>query len=134
MTKVALLTALANEVVVGDNSGWTIKFDYQVWAAGKEFHIGDKLVFKYPVGAHNVHKVNAANFQDCVAPLEAIPLANIAMSEVGGQKLVITVLPEVGSPAPSPQALAPTSSTKGIASPGAHMLAAVALVTMTVIT
>ncbi|KAF6144438.1 hypothetical protein GIB67_024665, partial [Kingdonia uniflora] len=54
--------------------------------------------------------------------------------EVGDHKLVITVLPEVTSPAPSPQSLTPTSSTKGITSPEAHMFAAVALVTMTFIT
>ncbi|KAF6164963.1 hypothetical protein GIB67_005332 [Kingdonia uniflora] len=144
---------LAKEVEVEEDSGWTIKFDYQVWTAGKEFHIGDKLVFRYPVGAHNVHKMNATGFQDCVAPLDIIPLvtSNDAITfatlgkkwyicgvgkhcEVGGQKVVITILLEVVSPVPSPQALAPTSSTKGIVSLGAHMLAAVAPVTMTFIT
>ena len=34
---------LATEFVVGDHKGWTINFDYQAWAEGKEFHVGDKL-------------------------------------------------------------------------------------------
>ena len=33
----------AVEFVVGDGTGWTINFDYQAWAQGKEFHVGDKL-------------------------------------------------------------------------------------------
>ena len=33
----------AVEYVVGDDKGWTINFDYQAWAQGKEFHVGDKL-------------------------------------------------------------------------------------------
>lgn len=31
------------EHIVGDESGWTINFDYQAWAQGKVFHVGDKL-------------------------------------------------------------------------------------------
>ncbi len=34
---------LAKEFVVGDQKGWTINFDYQDWAIGKEFHVGDNL-------------------------------------------------------------------------------------------
>ena len=30
-------------IVVGDNYGWTLNFDYQAWATGKEFVVGDKL-------------------------------------------------------------------------------------------
>lgn len=35
--------AMATEFMVGDKSGWTTNFDYQAWAQGKEFHVGDKL-------------------------------------------------------------------------------------------
>lgn len=34
---------LAMDFVVGDDKGWTIGFDYQTWADGKEFHVGDQL-------------------------------------------------------------------------------------------
>lgn len=33
----------AVEFVVGDEKGWTIKFDYQAWAQDKVFYVGDKL-------------------------------------------------------------------------------------------
>ncbi|KAK4851479.1 hypothetical protein QYF36_015550 [Acer negundo] len=33
----------AKEFVVGDRKGWTINFDYQAWAEGKDFRVGDKL-------------------------------------------------------------------------------------------
>ena len=36
-------SALAKEFVVGDEKGWTVNFDYQTWAAGKDFRVGDKL-------------------------------------------------------------------------------------------
>lgn len=34
---------LTKEFVVGDDKGWTVNFDYQPWAAGKDFRVGDKL-------------------------------------------------------------------------------------------
>lgn len=36
-------SCLATEFTVGDEKGWSLDFDYQSWAAGKEFHLGDKL-------------------------------------------------------------------------------------------
>jgi hypothetical protein len=33
----------ATEFVVGDDKGWNINLDYQAWAQGKEFHVGDTL-------------------------------------------------------------------------------------------
>ncbi|XP_059461846.1 blue copper protein 1a-like [Corylus avellana] len=112
---------LATEFVVSDDKGWTINFDYQVWAKGKVFHVGDTLVFKYKEGVHNVLKVNGTGFQQCVAPLgtEALISGNDVITlatsgrkwyicgvakhcENGNQKLAITVLPRIVSPAPSP--------------------------------
>ncbi|KAF6169924.1 hypothetical protein GIB67_034316, partial [Kingdonia uniflora] len=101
---------LAKEFMVGDDSGWTIKFDYQASTVGNEFEVEDKLVFKYPSRAHNVFKVNRTDFQACTAPPKAVLLTTgtdiIALTtpgkkwyicdvgkhcEIGGQKLVITV-------------------------------------------
>ncbi|KAJ0013172.1 hypothetical protein Pint_20067 [Pistacia integerrima] len=114
----------AKDFLVGDQSGWTVGFDYQGWAHGKEFHVGDRLVFNYPAGAHNVYKVNGTDFQSCNVPLEGAPLTSgndtIVLATSGkkwyicgvsnhcdqGQKLVITVqpqaLPPSVAPAPSP--------------------------------
>ncbi|KAE8008184.1 hypothetical protein FH972_004721 [Carpinus fangiana] len=112
---------LATEFLVGDDKGWTINFDYQAWAKGKEFHVGDKLVFKYPEGVHNVFKVNGTGFQQCMVPKETEPLTSgndvvtllnpgrkwyicgvAKHCAVGNQKLIITVLPYTVSPVPSP--------------------------------
>ncbi|PON64087.1 Phytocyanin domain containing protein [Trema orientale] len=111
----------AVEYIVGDESGWTVNFDYQAWATGKEFHVGDKLIFKYPQGVHNVFKVDGGGFRQCTAPAGAEPLSSgndtITLAtpgrkwyicgvaqhcEVGKQKLFITVIGKVLSPASSP--------------------------------
>ncbi|KAH7514066.1 blue copper protein 1b [Ziziphus jujuba] len=111
----------AVEFIVGDDKGWTINFDYQTWAKGKVFHVGDKLVFKYPQGAHNVLKVNGTGFQQCEAPEGTLALTSgndvILLAtpgrkwyicgvsrhcEVGNQKLFLTVHPQGFSPTPSP--------------------------------
>ncbi|CAN6723357.1 unnamed protein product [Malus baccata var. baccata] len=67
---------LATDYVVGNDKGWTINFDYQAWAQGKTFYVGDNLVFNYPKGAHNVFKVNGTGFQECSAPLDSVPLTS----------------------------------------------------------
>ncbi|KAA3487465.1 blue copper protein-like [Gossypium australe] len=62
--------ALATDYIVGDDSGWTTGFDYQAWAKDKVFRVGDKLVFQYPKGYHNVFKVNGTGFKNCDIPPE----------------------------------------------------------------
>ena len=34
---------MATEFTVGDDSGWTINFDYNAWATDKVFRVGDNL-------------------------------------------------------------------------------------------
>ncbi|GKE05480.1 blue copper protein-like protein [Tanacetum coccineum] len=70
---VALIASLATSIsatnfIVGDAYGWTLHFNYQSWAKGKEFVVGDKIVFKYPMGYHDVYKVNGTAFQQCTVP------------------------------------------------------------------
>ncbi|KAJ9555125.1 hypothetical protein OSB04_009739 [Centaurea solstitialis] len=62
-------TTMATDYVVGDESGWTTNYDYQAWAKGKTFCVGDNLVFKYAQGSHNVFKVDGAGFANCTIPL-----------------------------------------------------------------
>ncbi|KAJ7944830.1 mavicyanin-like [Quillaja saponaria] len=119
----------ATEFLVGDEKGWTNNFDYQASAQGKEFHVGDKLVFKYPEGVHNVLRVYGTAFQQCAAPagIEALTSGNDAITiaspgrkwyicgvgkhcEVGKQKLAIPVLPDTESPASAPS---PGSAIRG---------------------
>ncbi|CAN1245796.1 Blue copper protein [Linum grandiflorum] len=118
--------ALAKDFLVGDNHGWTINFDYQAWAYGKDFRVGDRLIFKYPMGNHNVYKANGTEFQNCEVPSAASRgLAMTSGNDVVtlltpgrkwyicgkpnhcsayNQKLVIVVKPNAGAwaPAPSP--------------------------------
>ncbi|KAL6005144.1 hypothetical protein ACLOJK_005706 [Asimina triloba] len=142
--------SLAKEFIVGDEAGWTINFDYQKWAAGKDFMVGDKLVFKYPVGAHTVLKVNATNFQACnKEPLDGNVLGTgndvITLATPGkkwyicgvaqhcaaaGQKLAVNVADlSAQSPAPTgttPGAQAP-SSANGIM-PSGHLALMAAII------
>ncbi|OMO70469.1 Plastocyanin-like protein [Corchorus olitorius] len=114
--------AMATTYIVGDSSGWTINFDYQAWAKDKVFYVGDKLVFQYPQGVHNVFKVNGTAFQNCTIPPanQALTSGNdtIVLATPGrkwyicgvanhcsdyGQKLAITVQYSYGwAPAPTP--------------------------------
>ncbi|XP_034693507.1 mavicyanin-like [Vitis riparia] len=122
--------AMAAEFTVGDDKGWTNKVDYQAWAKGKTFLVGDTLVFKYTQGNHNVFKVNGPAFKDCTIPPsnEALTSGNdtITLDTPGnkwyicgindhcanGQKLVITVhgsLSPEPTPTPIPEAPGPSA-------------------------
>ncbi|KAK8546481.1 hypothetical protein V6N12_027263 [Hibiscus sabdariffa] len=116
--------AAATEYVVGDGSGWTTGFDYQAWAKDKVFYLGDKLVFRYPKGYHNVFRVNSTAFKNCDIPSENIAFTSgsdtIVLKTPGrkwyicgvanhcssyGQKLAIFVqYPNGWAPAPAPSA------------------------------
>ncbi|KAF8027438.1 hypothetical protein BT93_E0366 [Corymbia citriodora subsp. variegata] len=117
----AFAPVMGTEFTVGDDKGWTLNVDYQAWAEGKQFYVGDNLVFKYPEGAHNVLKVNGTGFQQCVAPAGTVALTTgndvvtlltpgkkwyicgvAGHCATGHMKLVITVLPSMESPAPAP--------------------------------
>uniref|UniRef100_A0A7N0TCU1 Phytocyanin domain-containing protein n=1 Tax=Kalanchoe fedtschenkoi TaxID=63787 RepID=A0A7N0TCU1_KALFE len=140
-------TSFATEFIVGDESGWTINYDYQAWAAGKKFHVGDTLVFKYPRGVHNVFKGNLTAFQQCQAPF-AVPLATgndtITLATpgkkwyfcgvgshcmTGNQKLAINVLDVFQSPSAAP-APGPSPSSASAFKPFHAWTAAVALATL----
>lgn len=36
-------STMAMDYVVGDDKGWTQNIDYQAWAQGKQFFVGDTL-------------------------------------------------------------------------------------------
>ncbi|KAJ9556086.1 hypothetical protein OSB04_010700 [Centaurea solstitialis] len=120
-TVAALATSASAKVfIVGDDKGWTLNFDYQAWAYGKQFVVGDKLVFKYGIGKHNVFQVNKSVFQQCMIPptIEALTsgydLITLATPrrkwyicgvgkhcELGGMKIFINVLPQPMPPVSS---------------------------------
>ncbi|CAN1179627.1 Blue copper protein 1b [Linum perenne] len=59
-----------NTYIVGDAKGWIIRSDYQAWAKGKQFHVGDQLVFKYDKEDHNVMAVSESQYKDCNIPTD----------------------------------------------------------------
>ncbi|KAM6556932.1 hypothetical protein CsatB_003951 [Cannabis sativa] len=94
---VPLISAV--EYVVGDEKGWTINFDYQAWAQGKEFHVGDKL-------ADDTSALTSGNdVITLTTPGRKWYICGVPQHcQVGNQKLLITVIPDiddVASPTPS---------------------------------
>ncbi|XP_057967020.1 mavicyanin [Malania oleifera] len=96
---------------VGDSYGWTLFINSSNWAQGKEFHVGDILVFNYEKGFHNVMQVNTTAYEHCIKDPnmglftsggDSLPLAEVGqMSYIcgvddhceNGQKLSINVVP-----------------------------------------
>ncbi|PUZ61676.1 hypothetical protein GQ55_4G296200 [Panicum hallii var. hallii] len=52
--------------LVGDAAGWTRNVDYGQWLAGKTFHAGDMLVFKYNATYHDVVWVSKGGYRRCI--------------------------------------------------------------------
>ncbi|KAL7150178.1 hypothetical protein ABFS83_05G092800 [Erythranthe nasuta] len=127
---VAAPAAVATDYMVGDNSGWTLGVNYTAWAEGKDFRVGDTIMFMYKPGVHNVMKVNGSDFQKCASSNatavprttgnDVIPLVTPGkrwyICTIGehcskGMKLVITVSAAEGpSPAPSSATSAATGA------------------------
>ncbi|XP_020096738.1 basic blue protein-like [Ananas comosus] len=124
--------AVAMDYVVGDEGGWNLNGNYTAWAEGKQFRIGDTLVFNYTPGAHNVFKVSGPDFKACRVPTtgavystgnDKIPLTNAGRMWflcgkgngkhcLQGMKLVITVDPNVNvAPSPASPSPPPPSSS-----------------------
>ncbi|KAL2543829.1 blue copper protein-like [Forsythia ovata] len=117
---VFVVPCLATDYMVGDDAGWKLNFNYTIWASGKEFFVGDRLIFKYAQAAHNVYRVNGTAFQQCMVPsaFEALTSGNdiITLATPGkkwyicgignhcavGMRLAITVSYSVEAPAPAP--------------------------------
>ncbi|CAI9761424.1 unnamed protein product [Fraxinus pennsylvanica] len=70
-----LSMAMGNVVYkVGGAAGWTNigNVDFKSWAASKNFHVGDTILFEYNKEFHNVVRVTHKNFNACnsTAPYE----------------------------------------------------------------
>ncbi|KAK6942472.1 Phytocyanin domain [Dillenia turbinata] len=87
----------ATDYTVGDDKGWTVSVNYQAWAKDKQFRVGDKLVFRYQPGDHNVFRVNGTSFKTCTVPpdSEALTSGNdIVTLDIPGRKWYICGVPE----------------------------------------
>ncbi|KAB8108917.1 hypothetical protein EE612_044962 [Oryza sativa] len=63
--------ASAATLTVGGSSGWTLGQNYDTWASGQTFAVGDKLVFSF-VGAHTVTEVNKNDYDNCAVASNSI--------------------------------------------------------------
>ncbi|KFK39096.1 hypothetical protein AALP_AA3G200500 [Arabis alpina] len=99
------------EHIVGDSNGWELFTNYTNWTQGREFHVGDVLVFNYASDEHNVIQVNSTAYANCgrdnYTSIYTKGNDTISISEVGelwficgvgdhcenGQKLNINVAP-----------------------------------------
>ncbi|ONK55211.1 uncharacterized protein A4U43_C07F27520 [Asparagus officinalis] len=134
--------AEATEFMVGDDEGWAKGVNYTAWTEGKEFFVGDTIVFMYDQGAHNVYKVTGPEFRSCQVPKngQALSSGNDAVKLVtpgkkwyicgfpghcdGGQKVIINV--QVRSDTlPSPGPTAPETGAGSSISPTSVVLFAV---------
>ncbi|GMJ15656.1 blue-copper-binding protein, BLUE COPPER BINDING PROTEIN, SENESCENCE ASSOCIATED GENE 14 [Hibiscus trionum] len=121
---------------VGDSSGWTVPSNgasfYQTWANGKNFMIGDILVFNYVSGIHDVLEISRSSYQQCNASNPILnlttPPTRVTLRTAGehyyicgvpghctaGQQLAINVS---SSSTATPPSATPPSSTDGPSSP-----------------
>nr|DAD19134.1 TPA_asm: hypothetical protein HUJ06_020597 [Nelumbo nucifera] len=104
--------------VVGGSFGWGIPDNttfYQDWAKPRTFGVGDKLVFLYRTGVHDVLEVSQKDFKACtqnnVTAMHFAGPTILELTEPGdhyyycgvgahceaGQKLKITVCNKLGS-------------------------------------
>ncbi|VVA98019.1 unnamed protein product [Arabis nemorensis] len=106
-----MLISEGTEHIVGDSNGWELFTNYTTWTRGREFHVGDVLVFNYDGDQHNVMQVNSTAYADCgrdnYTSISTKGNDTILISEVGelwficgvgdhcenGQKLKINVAP-----------------------------------------
>ncbi|KAI4335698.1 hypothetical protein L6164_014321 [Bauhinia variegata] len=118
---------------VGDNLGWTIPSNgataYQTWASGKNFKVGDILVFNFNSNAHDVAEVTKAKYDSCDgnSPLALYntPPVRVTLNKSGehyflcaipghcsaGQKLAINVTGSGSTATPPSSAATPPSTT-----------------------
>ncbi|KAK1315486.1 hypothetical protein QJS10_CPA06g02023 [Acorus calamus] len=116
----------ATVYTVGDDSGWATGVNYDNWSGGKNFSVGDSLVFNYGAGSHTVTEVSASDYSSCStsnsigtdssgsttvqlkSPGTRYFVCGVVGHCAGGMKLAVSVGPSSGgSGSPS----SPTGST-----------------------
>ncbi|KAJ1268906.1 hypothetical protein BS78_07G169200 [Paspalum vaginatum] len=128
--------ASATDFTVGDSQGWTIGPDYSTWASGKNFAVGDKLVFNFATGAHDVVEVSKSGYDSCSISNAMNTITNgpatVTLSNDGthyyicgipghcgqGMKLAVDVGSGSGAPSSPTGAPAPGSSPGTPSTPG----------------
>ncbi|CAN0918244.1 Uclacyanin 1 [Linum grandiflorum] len=130
MATLLQFSAAQTTYTVGNTMGWAIPQGgasaYSNWAANNSFAVGDILVFNFAAGAHDVTKVNKADYDSCTGttPLmtSSTSPARVTLNSSGehyficnfpghcnaGQKLTVNVLSaSTSSPSPAPMPSSP---------------------------
>ncbi|XP_038901117.1 mavicyanin-like [Benincasa hispida] len=133
---VAVRAVYGADIIVGGNSGWSQGVNYETWAAGQNFSVGDTLMFNY-AGSHSVAEVNEESYKACssssVIRSHTGGSTSIPLSKAGpryficptpghcasGMKLQVNVLAANSTPNPTP-----TPSTTGTQPPPSPSAAA----------
>ncbi|KAF6172991.1 hypothetical protein GIB67_006367 [Kingdonia uniflora] len=118
MAIVLMAPVRAMDHIVGGSFGWATPENvtfYQDWAKPRTFGVGDRLVFPFRAGAHNIIEVNKEDFDNCtqnkVVGMEYKGPVIMELPDLGdhyyycgtglhceaGQKFGITVVNETGS-------------------------------------
>ncbi|KAK8937252.1 hypothetical protein KSP39_PZI012529 [Platanthera zijinensis] len=116
----AIVSVEATNFLVGEDDGWSLGVNFAEWAEGKQFKVGDTLVFQYKAVEHDVFSVSESDFNSCTAPVSIQHLLpdtyEITLTSPGrkwyicgkgnhcqsGMKLSIDVIAETDAPSPSP--------------------------------
>ncbi|KAL6334126.1 hypothetical protein AAG906_004557 [Vitis piasezkii] len=86
--------------VVGDNTGWTVPqggaATYTSWASGKQFVVGDTLVFNFTTNVHDVAELSKESFDACdfsstIGNIITTGPANITLATAGNHYYVCTI-------------------------------------------
>ncbi|XP_076916461.1 mavicyanin-like [Bidens hawaiensis] len=75
----------AKEYFVGDDKGWEQHVDYKAWAAGKDFRVGDMLVFELKHINHNILVVDEDGYNRCCGASRVVDVR-----QVGKHPIVLT--------------------------------------------
>ncbi|KHN00195.1 Blue copper protein [Glycine soja] len=115
----AFPTVFGADHEVGDTSGWALGVNYNTWASGKTFTVGDTLVFKYD----STHQVDEVDEKDGNTKIELTStgkryfLCPISGHCAGGMKLQINVAAASGTPPTTPSGTPPTTPSNPSPSP-----------------
>ncbi|KAM3286816.1 mavicyanin [Capsicum chacoense] len=74
--------AMAAQHVVGGSQGWDESTDFNSWASGQTFKVGDTLVFRYNPGLHSVVELEGES------PYKSCDISSTVNSLSGGNDVV----------------------------------------------
>ncbi|XP_028790362.1 basic blue protein-like [Neltuma alba] len=81
----AVPSVFGTDHTVGGSSGWTLGGNYDSWASGQTFTVGDNLVFTYD-STHGVDTVNEDGYKSCST-------ANALKTYTGGNTKIALTTP-----------------------------------------